>query len=167
MPWNYRPWGCGSGPKGSCNTGWIQFEICEDALNDEKYFNEVYKEACELTAYLCEIYNIDPNASVKVNGVDVPTILCHADAHKLGFGSNHGDVNHWFPKFGKSMDTVREDVSKLLKSKIKLDLSNINLAAANPEEMWKFFKSKGLNDFGVAGLMGNLFAESGLRPTNL
>lgn len=27
MPWNYRPWGCGSGVKGSCNDGWIQFEI--------------------------------------------------------------------------------------------------------------------------------------------
>lgn len=32
MPWNYRPWGCGSGSKGSCNgtTGgpfWVQFEI--------------------------------------------------------------------------------------------------------------------------------------------
>lgn len=28
-------------------------------------------------------------------------------------------------------------------------------------------KSAGLNDFGVAGLMGNLFAESGLNPKNL
>ena len=27
MPWNYRPWGCGSGSKGTCNDGWIQFEI--------------------------------------------------------------------------------------------------------------------------------------------
>ena len=27
MPWNFRPWGCGSGSKGSCNYGWIQFEI--------------------------------------------------------------------------------------------------------------------------------------------
>jgi hypothetical protein len=27
LPWNYRPWGCGSGSKGSCNSGWIQFEI--------------------------------------------------------------------------------------------------------------------------------------------
>lgn len=27
MPWDYRPWGCGSGNKGSCNSGWIQFEI--------------------------------------------------------------------------------------------------------------------------------------------
>jgi hypothetical protein len=23
MPWNYRPWGCGSGWRGSCNDGWI------------------------------------------------------------------------------------------------------------------------------------------------
>jgi hypothetical protein len=45
----------------------------------------------------------------------IPTILCHADAYKLGFGSNHGDVNHWFPKFGKSMESVRDDVAKLLK----------------------------------------------------
>ena len=33
--------------------------------------------------------------------------------------------------------------------------------------MWNFFKSKGLNDYGIAGLMGNLYAESGLKPTNL
>ena len=49
-----------------------------------------------------------------MNGVKVPTILCHADAHALGFGSNHGDVNHWLPKFGKSMQTARQDVAKLL-----------------------------------------------------
>jgi hypothetical protein len=23
LPWNYRPWGCGKGSKGSCNDGWI------------------------------------------------------------------------------------------------------------------------------------------------
>ena len=27
MPWNYRPWGCYKGNLGSCNNGWIQFEI--------------------------------------------------------------------------------------------------------------------------------------------
>ena len=27
MPWDYRPWGCGSGSKGSCNNTHIQFEI--------------------------------------------------------------------------------------------------------------------------------------------
>lgn len=114
MPWDYRPWGCGSGKKGSCNTGWIQFEICEDGLSDPDYFAKVYKEACEITAYLCKLYNIDPHGTVRVNGVAVPTILCHADSCKLGFGSNHGDVLHWFPKFGKSMETARNDVAALL-----------------------------------------------------
>lgn len=30
-----------------------------------------------------------------------------------------------------------------------------------------YFKAKGLNEYGIAGLMGNLFAESGLNPHNL
>ena len=118
MPWDYRPWGCASGSKGSCNDGWIQFEICEDNLNDKKYFNKIYTEACELTAYLCKIYDIDPKGSVLKSGVKVPTILCHADAHDLGFGSNHGDIYHWFLKYNKDMDDVRSDVYKLLNSEI-------------------------------------------------
>lgn len=38
---------------------------------------------------------------------------------------------------------------------------------ADSEIIWNFFMSKGLNEFGVAGLMGNIKAESGLKPTNL
>ena len=38
---------------------------------------------------------------------------------------------------------------------------------ANDERIWQFLKSYGLNDYGVAGLMGNLYAESGLNPQNL
>ncbi len=116
MPWDYRPWGCGSGKNGSCNTGWIQFEICEDGLSDPDYFAKVYKEACEITAYLCKLYNIDPHGAVKVGSISVPTILCHAGSHKLGLGSNHGDVLHWFPRFGKSMETARNDVAALMNS---------------------------------------------------
>lgn len=116
MPWDYRPWGCGSGSKGSCNDGWIQFEICEDGLSDKNYFNKIYKEACELTAYLCKLYSIDPKGTVTHKGVKVPTIICHQDSCKLGLGSNHGDVYHWFSKYSKDMDTVRADVAALLKS---------------------------------------------------
>lgn len=113
-PWNKQAWGCGSGRNGSCNNGWIQFEICEDALNDANYFNQIYKEACELTAYLCKLYGLDPKGTVTYNGVKVPVILCHQDSYQLGLGSNHGDVLHWFPKFGKSMNDVRNDVAALM-----------------------------------------------------
>ena len=37
----------------------------------------------------------------------------------------------------------------------------------NEEKAWNFLKGKIPNDFGVAGLMGELFAESGLNPQNL
>ena len=114
MPWDYVPGGCGRGFKGSCNDGWIQFEICEDNLKNKSYFEKVYKEACELTAYLCKKYGISPNGSVTVNGVKIPRILDHKTSYKLGFGSNHADTAHWFSKYGKSMDTVREDVAKLI-----------------------------------------------------
>ena len=33
--------------------------------------------------------------------------------------------------------------------------------------IWDYFKNKGLTDCGIAGLMGNLYAESGLNSTNL
>jgi uncharacterized protein YgiM (DUF1202 family) len=134
MPWDYKPWGCGSGSKGSCNNGWIQFEICEDGLTDKDYFDKVYKEACEITAYLCDMFDIDPNGTVELNGVVVPTILCHYDSHKLGLGSNHGDVDHWFPKFGKSMVTAREDVAKLLPKKSVIE------KPAEPTEMYRVRK---------------------------
>ena len=37
----------------------------------------------------------------------------------------------------------------------------------NAEKIWNYFKSKKLNDYAVAGLMGNLKAESNLNPHNL
>lgn len=116
MPWDYRPWGCGSGGRGSCNNGWIQFEICEDGLTNKNYFDKVYQEACELTAYLCKLYNLNPKGSVSLNGVTVPVILCHQDSARLGLGSNHSDVYHWFNRYGKTMDNVRDDVAALMTS---------------------------------------------------
>lgn len=60
------------------------------------------------------MYDIDPKGTVTVNGVKIPTILCHQDSYKLGFGSNHSDILHWFKKQGKTMDDVRNDVAKLM-----------------------------------------------------
>lgn len=37
----------------------------------------------------------------------------------------------------------------------------------NEEKIWNFLLSKGLNACAIAGLMGNLYAESGLQPNNL
>lgn len=118
LPWDYAPWGCGKGSKGTCNDTHIQFEIAEDNLSNKDYFDKIYKEACELTAYLCYMYDIDPYGTISYNGVTVPTILCHADSYKLGLGSNHGDVVHWFKKYGKTMEDVRDDVAAIMKKNV-------------------------------------------------
>lgn len=35
------------------------------------------------------------------------------------------------------------------------------------ERIWNYLLEKGLSPAGIAGLMGNLYAESGLNPKNL
>lgn len=105
LPWEMRGWHAG----GTGNNDYIGFEICEDNLKDKSYFEKVYKEAVELTAYLCELHGWNPK------GKNV--IICHAEGHKLGIASNHGDVLHWFKKHGKTMDDVRNDVAELMEKK--------------------------------------------------
>ena len=107
LPWNRRGWHAGTGTSGgSANNTHIAFEICEDALTDAGYFQKVYQEAVELTAMLCKEYNLNPLA----DGV----VICHSEGYQRGIASNHADVMHWFPRFGKSMDTFRSDVAKAM-----------------------------------------------------
>ena len=108
LPWNMRGWHAGTGTSGqSANNTHISFEICEDGLDNPDYFAAVYQEAVELTAYLCELYGLDP--------MEDGVVICHSEGYRRGVASNHGDVMHWFPKFGKNMDGFRADVSRKLK----------------------------------------------------
>lgn len=99
LPWNMRGWHCGR----SGNDTHIAFEICEDGLDDEVYFRQTYRAAVELTAYLCQLYHLDP----KADGV----VLCHSEGYARGIASNHADVMHWWRKFGATMDDFRADVA--------------------------------------------------------
>lgn len=127
LPWTMRGWHCASGPKGSGNDTYISFEICEDGLEDASYFAAVYREAVELTAYLCKEYGLDPLA----DGV----VICHSEGYKRGIASNHADVLHWFPKFGKNMDDFRADVAREMKGEI--DLTEEQVRAIVRDEMAK------------------------------
>lgn len=41
------------------------------------------------------------------------------------------------------------------------------IGSTNEEKIWNYLYSKIKNPYGVAGLMGNMYAESGLQPNNL
>ena len=63
----------------------------------------VYQEAVEFSAYICKLYGLDPLGK---NRHGLPVVLDHASAHKLGIASNHGDVLHWFGRYGITLDKI-------------------------------------------------------------
>jgi N-acetyl-anhydromuramyl-L-alanine amidase AmpD len=103
LPWDHRCWGVGSGKKGSHNATHIQFEICEDGLTNEQYYNEAFNLAKELCAFLCAEYSINPD-----------NIVGHYESAAAGYGSNHADPRHWQSKFGGSMEQFRKYVKAML-----------------------------------------------------
>lgn len=107
LPWEHRGWHAGTGSRGSANDTHVSFEICEDDLTDGDYFAAVWKEAVELTAMLCGLYGIDPLAD--------GAVISHNEGHdRYGVASNHGDPDHWFARFGKTMDDFRAEAAALL-----------------------------------------------------
>nr|DAZ38380.1 MAG TPA: PGRP protein [Caudoviricetes sp.] len=142
LPWNRRGWHCGRGKNGSANDTHISFEICEDGLEDASYFEAVYQEAVELTAYLCKEYNLDPLA----DGV----VICHKEGYQRGVASNHSDVLHWFPKFGKTMDDFRGDVAQKMRGEQEVTY-----------EQWKEYMDRYLAERAeLPASMPKLFAEA-------
>ena len=102
LPWEYRAWHCG----GDANNTHLSFEICEDNLRDRAYWEKTYRLARELTAELCRKFGLDPLA---------PGVLVdHAEGAALGIASNHADVDHWWSRYGVTMDDFRADVARML-----------------------------------------------------
>lgn len=99
LPWTCRGWHCG----GEGNDTHLSFEICEDGLDDGEYFARVYRAAVELTAMLCRKFGLDP--------LEDGVVLDHREGHRRGIASGHGDVGHWFARFGKTMDDFRADTA--------------------------------------------------------
>lgn len=115
LPWNYKAWHCG----GTGNDTHIGIEMCEPSTirytggssfidNDYKVSRKVvwttYQSAVELFAYLCRLFGLDP----------LKDILSHAEGHKRGIASNHGDPEHVWKKYGLTMDGFRADVKKAM-----------------------------------------------------
>ena len=119
LPWNWKGWHAG----GSANNTHIGVEICEpdcikytggstftcsDIPKAKEMVKRTYEAAVELFAMLCKQFSLDPLK----DGV----IISHAEGHKRGVASNHGDPEYLWSqlKTGYTMDTFRKDVSAKL-----------------------------------------------------
>ena len=126
LPYNYRAWHCGNGIKGSFNDGYISVELTEPKTinyikgssftdNDEKYtkryIKDCYDVAVDYFAYLCEKFALEP--------LDKNIVLSHSEGHKMGYASNHGDVEHIWDYANLSMEEFRQDIkTKIIKNKV-------------------------------------------------
>lgn len=136
LPWDHRAWHCGS----SANNTHISVEMCEPAyiryisgssfsilpgkLSEcQESAKRTYTSAVELFAMLCKEYGLDPLKS--------KTIISHAEGHKLGMASNHGDPEHLWKqlKLGFTMDGFRKDVAAKM-----ADSASSGRPSGSPEE---------------------------------
>lgn len=120
MPYDRRPWGVGSGSRGSWNNSRIQWEVCEpaghtyaggtmvgyDVAKNQGYFDRMWK--------LLVAWNVFMAVEL---GYDAATINDHAESYRAGMGSNHADMGQWLPKHGKSMNHLRHEVQAILDQK--------------------------------------------------
>ena len=110
LPLDICCWGVGGGKNGSYNYDppHIQIEICEDDLKNEEYYRKCFSIAAEYCADLCDRF-----------GFTSEKIVSHKEAYERGYGSNHGDPEHWMKNYGETMDNFRKQVEDILKSKEK------------------------------------------------
>lgn len=111
LPLEINGWHCG----GTANNSYIGFELCEDSLADQAYFEAVYKEAIQFSAYLCKQYDLDPLLG--------NTILDHSTGYQLGLASNHGDVMHWFSRYGVTLSKIRTDIQAEMNDWEEIDMT--------------------------------------------
>lgn len=128
LPYNYCCWGVGSGSKGSYNysPAYIQFEMCEDGLTDKAYMEAVYKVAVEYCVYLCKKFNLSVN-----------NIVSHKEAHALGYGSNHGDPNNWWDRYGRTMNDFRAAVKAGLEKDSAADVKPASDSGATAKTLYR------------------------------
>lgn len=146
LPFDICCWGVGSGSKGSYNydPAYIQFEMCEDGLDNKAYCAACYNKAVELCVYLCKTYKIP-----------VSNIVSHHEAGQRDMGSSHIDPDNWWSKHGYTMDNFRAAVTAKLNDKPILDKDgyvsgSATIGSLAVKELLILAKCCKLHSFGMA-----------------
>lgn len=147
LPYNYRGWHCGKGVKGSFNDGYIGVEMTEpksiiytsnsqfvdtDSDYTQKFVKSAYSNAVEYFAHLCESFDLQPDKE----GV----IISHSEAYKMGYASDHGDVEHLWNYLSLTMAKFRQDVKDRLNLNKKVREAQSTKVSENDDE--KSYKVK-------------------------
>ena len=157
----------------------ITIECASDLKSPYAMNSKVWQSLVNLCVDICQRYGKDTllwlgdkNTSLKYQPKDNELVLT---AHRW-FAAKSCPGDWLYKRLGKLADAVTDKLQASEKPAQKAEEEKPNTEAAsliNNEEdtreaqIWKFLANKGLNHYAIAGLMGNMYAESALRPNNL
>lgn len=143
----------------------ITIEVASDTTHPYAVTDKAYAALIELVADIC-----------KRNGIK--RLLWKGDKSLVGqVDKQNMTVHRWFANKAcpgeylySRHGEIAEKVNAILAAAETPEVAPPSTpveSVDNPSTIWNFFKGKGLNNFAVAGIMGNIYAESGFKPTNL
>lgn len=137
----------------------ITIEVASDTSHPYAVNDKAYAALIDLVTDICKrngikklVWSTDKNQRVNhLNG-------CNMTVHR-DYANKSCPGDYLYERHG--------DIAAKVNARLGATETPVVPAASNEETIWNFLKGKGLNAFSVAGIMGNLYAESGLRPNNL
>ena len=130
LPWNHRGWHGGGSSNNThigvemCEPGCIKYTggssfVCSDVATAKAVVQRTYDTSVQLFAHLCKQYNLNP--------LGAGVIVSHAEGHKRGIASNHGDPEHLWKQLGMgyTMDTFRKAVKKQMEGDIDMTKEDV------------------------------------------
>ena len=157
----------------------ITIECASDLKSPYAMNSKVWQSLINLCVDICQRYGKDTllwlgdkTTTLKYQPKDNELVLT---AHRW-FAAKSCPGDWLYKRLGKLADAVTDKLQASEKPVRKAEEEKPNTEAAsliNNEEdtreaqIWKFLANKGLNHYAIAGIMGNLYAESALRPNNL
>jgi len=140
----------------------ITIEVSSDNFHPYKVTDNVYNRLIELVCDICYRNNITKlvwsnNKNDRINHLNGCNMTVHRDYANKACPGDYlynliGDIAE---KVNKMLDTT----DNIVTTKIRKNMTN--------SEIYSWFLNKGLTSEGVCGLLGNLYAESGIRSNNL
>lgn len=142
----------------------VTIEVASDATAPYAITDKAMTALVELCADIC-----------KRNGI--PKLLWQGDKKLVGnIAKQNMTVHRWFANKACPGDYLYDRMGEIA-AKVNAKLGAVDapqigvgmglVGITNEEKIWNYLMGKIGNAYGVAGMMGNLEKESGLKPTNL
>lgn len=145
----------------------ITIEVASDTKEPYAVTDEAYAALIKLVADICQrngikklVWSTDKNQRMNhLNG-------CNMTVHR-DYANKSCPGTYLYERHGEIAEKVNAILGAVEQTPEVTTPSVLVESVDNPSTIWNFFKGKGLNDYAVAGIMANIYAESGFKPTNL